>query len=148
MFLKLWLHLWGKGELIFLKRVNKMCVVFFFVLSSGSSHLYLVYSPQCSILPPSSSSSFSSLTFLTFCSYLPDTYLFKLWFSLDICPGVGLLDHIVAFFFSFFKEPLYCSSVLFSIVGILIYIHYFTAFILIFIIFFLIFSLGLTCFVS
>jgi len=21
------------------------------------------------------------------------TYLFKLWFSLDICPGVGLLDH-------------------------------------------------------
>ena len=22
-------------------------------------------------------------------------YLFELWFSLDICPGVGLLDHIV-----------------------------------------------------
>ena len=26
-------------------------------------------------------------------------YLFKLWFSLNICPGVGLLDHIFFFFF-------------------------------------------------
>ena len=26
-------------------------------------------------------------------------YLFELWFSPDICPGVGLLDHIVVLFF-------------------------------------------------
>ena len=25
-------------------------------------------------------------------------YLFELWFSPDICPGVGLLDHMVALF--------------------------------------------------
>ena len=29
-------------------------------------------------------------------------YLFESWFSLDICPGAGLLDHmVVLFFFSF-----------------------------------------------
>ena len=28
-------------------------------------------------------------------------YLYKLWFSLDICPGVGLLDHMVALFLVF-----------------------------------------------
>ena len=31
-------------------------------------------------------------------------YLFKVWFSLDICPGVGLLDHTVALFLVFFLE--------------------------------------------
>ena len=29
-------------------------------------------------------------------------YLFKLWLSLDICPGVGQLDHLVALFLVFF----------------------------------------------
>ena len=29
------------------------------------------------------------------------TYLFQLQFSLDICPGVGLLDHMVALFLFF-----------------------------------------------
>ena len=33
-------------------------------------------------------------------------YIFKLWFSPVICPCVGLLDHIVAPFLVFFKEPL------------------------------------------
>jgi len=28
-------------------------------------------------------------------------YLFELWFSLDKCPGVGLLDYIVVLFFVF-----------------------------------------------
>ena len=28
-------------------------------------------------------------------------YLFKLWFSLDMCPEVGLQDHIVALFLVF-----------------------------------------------
>ena len=35
-------------------------------------------------------------------------YLLGLWFSPDICPGVGLLDHMVALC-QFFKEPPYCS---------------------------------------
>ena len=34
-------------------------------------------------------------------------YLFKLWFSPDICPGVGFLDHMVTIFLGFFKEPPY-----------------------------------------
>ena len=33
-------------------------------------------------------------------------YFFKLWFSLDICPGVRLQDHIIALYF---KESPYCS---------------------------------------
>ena len=28
-------------------------------------------------------------------------YLFELWFSLDTCPGVGLLDHMVTLFLVF-----------------------------------------------
>ena len=37
-------------------------------------------------------------------------YLFGLWFSLDICPGIGMLDHTVVLFLVFFlKEPPYCS---------------------------------------
>ena len=31
-------------------------------------------------------------------------YLFKLWFCLDICPGVGVLDHMVAPFFCFLRN--------------------------------------------
>ena len=31
-------------------------------------------------------------------------YLFELWFSLDICPGVGLLDHMVALFLGFLRS--------------------------------------------
>ena len=34
-------------------------------------------------------------------------YLFKLWFSLDRSPGMGLLDHMW-FYFQFFDEPPYC----------------------------------------
>ena len=42
-------------------------------------------------------------------------YLFKPWFSLDICPGVGLLDHIVALFLvykgaSILDVPIYIST--------------------------------------
>ena len=39
-------------------------------------------------------------------------YLFKLEFSsfLDICPGVGLLDHMVTLFLVF-KEPPYCCPI-------------------------------------
>ena len=37
-------------------------------------------------------------------------YLFELWFSLDICPGVGLQDHIVALLLVFKG-----TSILFSI---------------------------------
>ena len=38
-------------------------------------------------------------------------YIFELEFSSfpDICPGVGSLDHMVALFLVFFKEPLHCS---------------------------------------
>ena len=38
-------------------------------------------------------------------------YLFKLWFSMDLCPGVGLLDHRVVLFL-----VLQGCSILFSIV--------------------------------
>ena len=38
-------------------------------------------------------------------------YLFKLWFSLDIFPGVGLLNHMVALFLAFYR-----NFILFSIV--------------------------------
>ena len=31
-------------------------------------------------------------------------YLFELWFYLDICPGVGWLDHMVALY-SFLRNP-------------------------------------------
>ena len=34
-------------------------------------------------------------------------YLFKLLFSLGICPGVGLLDRVVIYLV--FKEPPHCS---------------------------------------
>ena len=34
--------------------------------------------------------------------------LLELWFSLDVCSGVGLLDHMVALFL-IFKEPPHCS---------------------------------------
>ena len=39
-------------------------------------------------------------------------YLFELWFSLSICPAVGLLGHKVVLFLELpccFKEPPYCS---------------------------------------
>ena len=39
-------------------------------------------------------------------------YSFEPCFNLDICPGVGLQDHIIAVllvFCFFFKEPPYCS---------------------------------------
>jgi len=35
------------------------------------------------------------------CWTLGCMYLFELWFSLDICPAVGLLDHVVALFLVF-----------------------------------------------
>ena len=35
-------------------------------------------------------------------------YLFKLEFSPDTCPGMGLLDHVVTLSFSFFKDLPYC----------------------------------------
>ena len=31
-------------------------------------------------------------------------YLFELWFSSDICLGVGLLDHMVVLFSGFFRK--------------------------------------------
>ena len=34
-------------------------------------------------------------------------YFLELWFSPDICPGVGLLGHIIDLFLVFFKESLY-----------------------------------------
>ena len=40
-------------------------------------------------------------------------YTFKLWFSPDIFPGVGLLDHMVALFLAFQG-----TSILFSIVAV------------------------------
>ena len=45
------------------------------------------------------------------------TYPFKLWFSPDMCPAVGLLDHTVALFLDFEG-----NSSLFSIVAAPIYI--------------------------
>ena len=41
-------------------------------------------------------------------------YFFKLWFSLDMCPEVGLLDHMIALFKG--------KSILFSTVAVPIYI--------------------------
>ena len=38
-------------------------------------------------------------------------YLFKLWFTLDISPGVDLLDHMVALFLVFLRN---LHGVLFS----------------------------------
>ena len=43
--------------------------------------------------------------------------LFELWFSLDICPGVGLLDYMVVLYF-IFKG----TSLLFSLVAAPVYI--------------------------
>ena len=44
-------------------------------------------------------------------------YLFELWFSVVICPGVGLWDHMVTLFLVFEG-----TSILFSIVREQIYI--------------------------
>ena len=44
-------------------------------------------------------------------------YLFELWFSLDICPGMGLLDDMVALFLVFQG-----TSILFPIVALPVYI--------------------------
>ena len=38
-------------------------------------------------------------------------YLFELEFSLDICPGVGLLDHMVTLFIVFKGTSVLCSIV-------------------------------------
>ena len=35
---------------------------------------------------------------LLFCAVLSGIYLFELQFCLDICPGVGLLDHFIILF--------------------------------------------------
>ena len=43
-------------------------------------------------------------------------YLFELWFSPDICPGVGLLDHMVILYLVFKG-----TSILFSILVINLY---------------------------
>ena len=45
-------------------------------------------------------------------------YLFELWFSPDICPGLGLLNHMASLQLVF-KE----TSIEFSTVGVLSYIH-------------------------
>ena len=45
-------------------------------------------------------------------------YLFKLCLPLDICPGAGLLDHMVVLFSFFLKE----TPLLFSLVIVHIYI--------------------------
>ena len=44
-------------------------------------------------------------------------YVFKLWFSLDRCLGVGLLDYMVVLFVVFWR-----TSILFSMVVVPIYI--------------------------
>ena len=44
-------------------------------------------------------------------------YLLEVWFSLDICSGVGLLDHMVALFLVFKG-----TSIFFSIVALPVYI--------------------------
>ena len=44
-------------------------------------------------------------------------YPLEFWFSLDICPGVGLLDHVVTLFLVFWG-----TSILFSTVVVPIYI--------------------------
>ena len=44
-------------------------------------------------------------------------YLFGLWFSLDKCPGVRLLDHMIALFLVFWG-----ASIPFSIVAVPVYI--------------------------
>ena len=44
-------------------------------------------------------------------------YLFELWLSADVWPGVGLLDHMVALFLGF-----YGTSILFSTVAVQTYI--------------------------
>ena len=53
-------------------------------------------------------------------------YLFKLELSLDICPGVGLQDHMVTlllgFYFLLFRKNFYGTSILISIEAIPIYI--------------------------
>ena len=38
-------------------------------------------------------------------------HLFELEFSsiLDICPGIGLLDHMITLFLDFFEESPYCT---------------------------------------
>ena len=50
--------------------------------------------------------------------------LLELWFSLDICPGVGFLGHMVVLLLVFFVCLFIClgTSILFSIVAVLIYI--------------------------
>ena len=45
-------------------------------------------------------------------------YLLKVWFSPDACSGVGFLDHVVALFLFFFKEP----PIVFSLAAVPIYI--------------------------
>ena len=37
---------------------------------------------------------------------------FQMVFFSDMCPGVGLLDHMVAVFLVFFMDPAYCSPLL------------------------------------
>ena len=44
-------------------------------------------------------------------------YFSELWFCLDICPGVGFLDHMVVLYFVFRG-----TSILFSIVVVPVYI--------------------------
>ena len=48
--------------------------------------------------------SMSCLLYIVLQSTLGCMYLFELWFSLGICPGEGLLGHMVVLFFSFLRN--------------------------------------------
>ena len=60
---------------------------------------------------------FHVLAIVVFQWTLKWVYLFELWFSLDICPGVGSMDHMVVVYLVFKG-----ASVLFSVVVVSIYI--------------------------
>ena len=75
---------------------SKWC---YFILLYGWVMFHCKYIPH--LLYPFLCWMFQLLPCPGYCKYcwiLACMYLFKLWFSLDICSGVGLLDHMVVFF--------------------------------------------------
>ena len=79
--------------------IKKMCICIYTM--EYMYHIFLIHSSVDGHL-----SCFHVLA-VVYSATLEDMYLFESWFSLDRCPGVGLLDRM-QFYFEFSEDSPYC----------------------------------------